>query len=378
MNIALLGHGVVGKGVSYILGKLKDKYHLPIKKILVKDEIECIDSRMTLNINDILEDETIDIVVECMGGIEPAHQYVLEALKKGKHVVTSNKKMLATYAEELLSVASKQGVNLLYEASCGGGIPWMENIHRIKRIDQIHNLSGIFNGTTNYILWRMQEASLSLEEALEEAKKLGYAERDASDDLLGFDVRYKVALSIMEAFNVIVDMDSIPTIGIENIQKEDIAFALDRGYVCKLIGKAELNGHLSASVLPVFLKKNHFLAAIERNDNALNCESSYLGKASFVGQGAGSLPTAHAIVQNIMDILEGRKIYRTMQKKEILLENEKKQYYIRCAKKEALKEYIQEEINEMSFLSKEMKLEEIVRLNQEIEDKKRFIAEVEK
>ena len=199
MKIGLLGHGVVGKGVSRICDASEI---LQIKRILVKDDWELTDPRCTQNVQEILDDPEIDVVVECMGGIEPARSFLMKALQNGKHIVTSNKKMLANCSKELFAEAKKNNVSIHYEATCGGGIPWMASLERILRIDPIDSFRGIFNGTTNYILSRMDEESLEFEPLLKEAQKLGYAEQNPSDDIDGMDVRYKVALSCMKAFKV--------------------------------------------------------------------------------------------------------------------------------------------------------------------------------
>jgi homoserine dehydrogenase len=258
MKIGLLGHGVVGSGVRKIIDRQlsEETKKLEIVKILVKSEAEMTDARMTLDADDILNDPSIDTVCECMGGLEPAHSFIKKALQEHKNAVTSNKKMLAAFAEELFFLAQENHVQLKYEAACGGGIPWIHELEHIQRIDEIHHFKGIFNGTSNYILTRMNNENKEFGAMIKEAQGLGYAERDPSDDIDGWDVRYKTVLSSMAAFHAIVDPEEIPTFGIRNIAKEEIAFCHEHGYVCKLIGSgADHDSFVSIFVRPCFVRR---------------------------------------------------------------------------------------------------------------------------
>lgn len=311
MQVGLLGHGVVGSGVRRIVdGMNADKTAcLCIKKILVKDESEMVEERMTQNVEDIILDPEIQLVVECMGGKEPARTFVARALENGKHVVTSNKKMLASFGNELFELAKKNGVKLLYEASVGGGIPWMAELRRIRRIDEIESFEGIFNGTTNYILSRMNAEGCGFDEMLAQAQLLGYAERDPSDDIDGYDVAYKTALSCLAAFDSFVNPEDIPVYGIRNITEKDMEYAGKHGCSIKLLGRGRQNdGILQCSVMPCFVPQGGTFAAVPLNYNAICSVSETLGKAVFTGQGAGSLPTAHAVVQDMIDIATGADI----------------------------------------------------------------------
>ena len=300
MKIGLLGHGVVGRGVTAILdGKYPD---LEITKILVKDLSEGNDPRYTLSAEEILNDPEIGMIVECMGGVQPAGSYVLQAMKQGKHAVTSNKKMLASLLEEILAASSEHHVQVRFEASCGGGIPWIHELEHIRRIDEITGFRGIMNGTTNYILSAMHENGTDFAEALKQAQKLGYAEQDPSDDIDGMDVRYKCCISLFAACGLVISPDLIPAFGIRHIHASDAAWAKQHDCVIKLIGEGSPQG---ACVMPRILKSNDPMSAVFSNQNRLETDSPTLGVAAFSGQGAGSLPTAHAVVQDILDIARG-------------------------------------------------------------------------
>ncbi len=380
MKIGLLGHGVVGGGVRAIIdeGATWEVRELEIAKILVKDESEMVDPRTTLHAEDILNDPSIEVVAECMGGLEPAHTLLKKALQKGKHVVTSNKKMLATYCEDLFETARENGVTVHYEASCGGGIPWMASLDRTRRVDDIDSFRGIFNGTTNYILSRMYSEGTDFEEMLKEAQELGYAERDPSDDIDGHDVRYKVSLSCVKAFDTLQNIQDIVTYGIRNIRKDDLDWAKANGYACKLIGTGAYRGDfISACVIPMFLKKDDVFANIPLNFNAIESRSKTLGPATFVGQGAGSLPTAHAVVQNLIDIWKNqdpeindksiRPIDNTLHTGV---------FYIRTKKIALFADIMDRRISEDAFLTRKISLVQADMAVKSAVDDTLFIAEV--
>ncbi|MBR4163034.1 MAG: homoserine dehydrogenase [Solobacterium sp.] len=373
MKIGLLGHGVVGKGVSRICDVSKT---LQVKRILVKDDWELTDPRCTQNVQDILGDPEIDVVVECMGGIEPARTFLMKAIQNHKHVVTSNKKMLANCCEDLFAEAEKNNVSIHYEATCGGGIPWMASLERILRIDPVDSFRGIFNGTTNYILSRMDLESLEFEPLLKEAQQLGYAEQNPSDDIDGMDVKYKVALSCMKAFGVIPVLDEIPTYGIRYIQKKDLDYAKSKGMTCKLIGTGiKKEGSIEASVLPVFLKKEDVLANTSMNFNAIESDSATLGKAVFTGQGAGSLPTAHAVVQDIYDIENKEAMEYPSLQEVTVINSAEKIFYLRSKQITDYADILDQQIDAETYLTKKISLDDLQKKIQE--DKEIFIAEVQ-
>ena len=380
MKVGLLGHGVVGSGVRKIIddGLTWEVRELEVTRILVKDASEITDPRMTLNADEVLNDPAIDVIAECMGGLEPAHSYVKKALENGKYVVTSNKKMLANYCNELFDIARKNNVTIHYEASCGGGIPWMASLDRTRRVDDIISFRGIFNGTTNYILERMSREGSSFADKLKEAQELGYAERDPSDDIDGHDVRFKVNLSCVKAFDTLQNIDDIITFGIRNIDKKDLQWCADNGYACKLLGNGEFHtDRICAFVIPTFLKKEDVFANIPLNFNAIESNSLTLGRAMFFGQGAGSLPTAHALVQNIVDIYKSQDP-EINDKFPVAIDNSLHEgvYYIRTARPDVFEACTDRMICEDTLITGRISLLEIARLAEKAADDKLFIAEV--
>ncbi|MBP3868588.1 MAG: homoserine dehydrogenase [Solobacterium sp.] len=380
MKIGLLGHGVVGSGVTAITDSCARKKvrRLEVTRILVKDESELTDPRCTLNVEEILQDPEIELVAECMGGLEPAHTMVSRALEAGKHVVTSNKKMFANYCEELFELAQENGVTIRYEASVGGGIPWMSNLTRIKRLESVLSFRGILNGTTNYILTRMEETGRDFEECLAEAQKLGYAEKNPTDDIEGYDVMYKAAITAMKAFNATPALDAIPMYGIANVSSVDLAWAAEKNCSLKLLACGSDDGKsISLWVMPVFLKKEDILANVSGNFNAIECNSETLGKASFIGQGAGSLPTAHAVVQDMLDVYVGQDTaLGEMESRTICNDNIHAQFYIRTENREFFRPVTREVLLSGAIITEVMPLSEIDRMIKESEDAALFAAMV--
>lgn len=381
MKIGLLGHGVVGSGVAEIIdsGRSAEVKDLRVEKMLVRTRQEVTEARITTEVSEILNDPEIEVIAECMGGLEPAHTYVKTALEHGKSVVSSNKKMLAAYYSELMEIAEKNHVMLRMEAAVGGGIPWMENLMRIRRIEPIDSFRGIFNGTTNYILSAMKEEQKEFDEMLKGAQAAGYAERNPGDDIDGFDVRYKVALTCAQAFDALVDPSDIPTFGIRNIHSEDLLHAEERNRTIKLIGWAEDHGDsVMAMVMPVFVKDSDYLSRIPCNLNGIESFSRTLGKAGFVGQGAGSLPTAHAVVQDLIDVSEGRKeVSRNLKKKTVNCGDRKGVYYIRTKQPEVFAEVVAEKLDQNCLITEQVEWKKLEGLLNQAEDPDLFLAEVQ-
>lgn len=314
MKIGLMGLGTVGTGVVHLInqnGKNIEKKigeKIEIKKILVKDpnkkRTPLAEGKITFDANDILEDEEIDVVVEVMGKEHPALEYIIKALKKGKHVVTANKEVIAVHGKELIKLATENKVSLLYEASVGGGIPIIRPLKQCLAANKIYEIKGILNGTTNYILTEMKEKGLDFEEALKEAQQKGYAEADPTDDVEGFDAARKLAILCTLAFNKFILPEKIYTKGIKSISKSDIKYAEELGYHVKLIAYAKIdeNERLEAWVHPVMIKKDNPLSSVNGVFNAILVDGNAVGEVMFYGQGAGMMPTASAVVADIMDV----------------------------------------------------------------------------
>ena len=380
MKIGLLGHGTVGSGVRKIVDEknTKEISQLEISKILVRYEKDITDNRMTVDIHDIVDDSEIDVVVECIGGDEPAFSYVKAALFNGKHVVTSNKKMLVNHLEELLELARTRGVSLKYEAACGGGIPWMSNLDRTKRIDDIESFRGIFNGTTNYILSKMSDEGSEFAVALKEAQACGYAEFDPSDDIDGMDTAYKVVLSSCKGFGVLANVGDIDIYGIRHISAKDIAYACEHGYVCKLIGSGvKSSSTVSGTVIPTFIPKQNIFATIPANFNAIESDSKTLSKMTYVGQGAGSYPTAHAVVQDLIDLVlhQDTEVSTGVS---ICVDNMSRvsSFYVRSENLNRMEEVIEERVDEDTCITKRMSFVELASVMKTLGDDAVFVAEV--
>lgn len=315
VKIALLGLGNVGQGVWKILNTNRKEimmncgYEIEVSKILVRDidkprGVEVPKEIMTRDIEDVFQDDDIKIVVELMGGSEPAKEYMLRAMKYKKHVVTANKLVLATQGEELFKTAEEEGVLFYYEASVCGGIPVIREINESLTANKIEKLVGIINGTTNYILTKMTLEGMGFEEALKEAQVKGYAEADPTSDVEGYDAAYKLAIMASLSFSTKVDLNSIYREGITNVSAIDIDYAKKFGYVIKLlaVGK-EANNKLELRVHPTMVPKDHPIANVNDSFNAIFIKGNAVGDLMLYGRGAGDLPTGSAVVGDIISIL---------------------------------------------------------------------------
>lgn len=274
-----------------------------------------VEGKITDKFEDIVEDEDISVIVEVMGGEEPALTYIREALKRGKNVVTANKEIISKYGKELLKISSANNVNLLFEASVGGGIPIIRPMKQCLSANEIVKIMGILNGTTNYILTQMTEKGESFKDALKEAQIEGYAESDPTDDIKGFDAARKTAILSSIGFNTRITPDQIYTEGIENINPVDIEYAREMGGVLKLIATCKKHeDNVEVSVTPVLLKNDHPLASVMGTFNAIMVEGNAVGRVMFYGLGAGKMPTASAVVADIMEAIKnknGTKVHCT-------------------------------------------------------------------
>ena len=307
MNIGLLGFGVVGGGVYDLCRERED---LSVKRVLVRRDIPEIADIATRDMEDILNDPDIDVVAEVMGGLHPAYEYVSAALKSGKHVVTANKALIAAYYTELTALAKENGVALRCTAAVGGGIPWLINLERVRRIDRICELGGIMNGTSNFIMDAMHAAPVSFPDILKKAQELGYAEADPSADIDGDDIRRKLTISANVAFDVKLCEEDIPMFGIRTVTDGDIAAFQSRGFVCKLLATAQRTEEgVCAFIEPTLVASCDLEAAVPKNFNLISYTGEKMGQQSYFGQGAGRYPTAGNVVQDCLDILGGKTAF---------------------------------------------------------------------
>jgi len=318
INIGILGFGYIARGVFSLIQQQKDylakkiKKNLNIKRIAEKDlkkmgvsSVKGLkDIKVSSNADDVLQDESIDIVVELIGGINPAYDYVYKALNSGKYVVTANKDLIANRGGELLAAAERNNVDILFEASVGGGIPIIGPLKSSLASNNISKIVGIVNGTTNYILTQMEKNNLSFNEALAKAQELGYAEKaNPSSDIEGYDAACKLAILASIAFNSRVTLNDVYREGITDISSDDIGNALDIGYRIKLLAIGiEENGQISVRVHPALIPTSHILASIEDTFNAVYVYGNYVGEIMSYGRGAGDRPTASSIVGDIIKI----------------------------------------------------------------------------
>lgn len=319
IKVGLLGLGTVGSGVYSILDKHKEAIKrkvgtsLVIEKILVNQ----IEKKRDININsdlltdkaeEILDNPNIDLIVELIGGEDPAYKYIIRAIKNGKAVVTANKLVIAKYDREILDLAAKKGVNVSFEGSVAGGIPVIRPLKQSFAANKIEKLYGILNGTTNYILTKMTKEEREFSKVLKEAQDLGFAERDPTSDISGADAAYKITILSSIAYETTIDLNNIYVEGVEGIKLEDIKIADELGYVIKLlaIAKSREDG-LDIRVHPAFISKAHPLALVNDVYNAIYLHGDAVGDVMSYGQGAGQMPTASAVVADI--IQAGREIY---------------------------------------------------------------------
>jgi homoserine dehydrogenase len=310
---AILGAGTVGTGVYKLCQSMKDDVisktgaELVVKKVLVRDldkDRDPIDRELlTDNWKDIIEDKDIEIVIELMGGTTPAKQYILEALEAGKQVVTANKDLLAEHGEEVMGMADKMHADLQFEAAVAGAIPIIRPLKQSMAGNNITEIIGIVNGTTNYILTKMTESGMNYKDALAKATELGYAEADPTADVEGYDAGRKMAIMSSIAFNSRVTFNQVYTEGITKITAEDIKYAKEFGYVIKLLGLARNTPDgIEVKVHPMLIDENHPLATVRDSFNAVFVHGEASDDTMFMGRGAGQMPTASAVMGDIIDV----------------------------------------------------------------------------
>ena len=329
MKIALLGFGVVGRGVYDIVANRDD---MQVKKVLCLEDINLPDAEAVKNIRDIVEDAEIDTVVEAMGGLHPAYEFVSAAIAAGKNVVTSNKALVCSFFDQLLPQAMEKGVMLRCTAAVGGGIGWLSELERARRVQKIMKVGGIMNGTCNYILDNMTRQGLPYDQVLKTAQQLGYAEANPSTDVDGIDTWHKVILSSNIAFGVSLDPATVPVTGISKITADDVAAFTAHGYTCKLISTGkQADGKYSAYVQPTLVGAGQPEAAVPSNFNLITLDGIYSGRMSFFGQGAGRYPTAYNVVQDCKDLLAGKGFYSPYGPKVAAVNDGELSFYVRGA-----------------------------------------------
>ena len=351
VKIALLGLGNVGRGVWMILNSNKEEimkrsgYEVEIAKILVRDKnkkrsVEVPDEIITTDFDEILEDDSIKIVVEVMGGMEPSKGYMLRCMDKKKHIVTANKMLIANAGDELFEKADEMGVMFQYEASVAGGIPIIKGIDESLTANKIEKLYGIVNGTTNYILSKMELEGADFDDVLKEALEKGYAEADPTSDIEAFDAQYKLAILASLAFGSKIDVDNIYREGITKIEAVDMKYAKEFKMGIKLLAIAkENNGKIELRVHPTMISKKHPLSNIYDSFNAVFIKGNAVGDLMFYGRGAGDLPTGSAVVGDIVTIVRNGVdaensnpvVKNNLWKREILsMEDIESKYYVRA------------------------------------------------
>lgn len=357
MKIAVLGYGTVGSGIVEVIRTnketIEEKAGMPITIKYILDLREFPgDPAAHLIVHDfetILRDPEIGIVAEAMGGVHPAFEFAKSCLESGKSYVTSNKELVACYGPQLLELARKNGVNFLFEASVGGGIPIIRPLKQCLTADEVQEITGILNGTTNFILTKMKEDGSSFDEALQEAQALGYAEKNPAADVEGSDACRKIAILASLALGRHVSYEEIPTEGVTKVTKEDMVYADKLGCVIKLLGTCQKQeGRIFARVAPMLISKKHPLAMVNDVFNAIFIKGNMVGDLMFYGRGAGKLPTASAVVGDIVDAAKhkGINVATSWNQEKVILKADdevKSTYFIRVrASEEQTADKVQE------------------------------------
>ncbi|MCI0485491.1 MAG: homoserine dehydrogenase [Blastocatellia bacterium] len=311
ITVGILGLGTVGTGVIKLLA---DDPRFRVKWVAVRDlskprAVDLSSIRVTDQPFEIVEDPEVEIVIEVAGGTSPIYELTRRAIEEGKHIVTANKEVIARHGSEIFEMANRHNVTVLFEAAVGGGIPLISTIQRGLQANQLSSVAGILNGTTNYILTAMQERGQSFEEALTQAQRLGFAEADPANDVEGYDVAYKITILASLAFGRFVDADSVYRQGITRIIDTDIQTAREFGYRIKMIGLARRGeGCLDVRAHPMLVPVHHLLGSVEGANNAIFISGSAVGEVMLVGPGAGEMPTASAVVGDLINLASALRL----------------------------------------------------------------------
>ena len=347
IGVSLLGAGNVGAGVIAALRAGAERYAaqagrpLELRRVLVRDSSRPRDgvsaTQLTAEIDDVLGDADTHIVIELMGGEQPADDYVARALASGRHVVTANKEVMAKSGAELLALAAEHDVRLLYEASVGGGIPIISPLSRDLLANEITAVTAIINGTTNFMLTAMAQHGTDYAGVLAEAQRLGYAEPDPTADVEGIDAAYKLAILCGLAFHVVVAPDDVTRRGITSLTARDFRYADELGYAIKLLATGRLmNGELAAAVQPTLVPHGEPLAKVDGVLNAVQIEGDLIGRVVFEGPGAGAMPTASAVLADVLDVardlVAGRRAPEMVPRRRVAVRppaQQQSRYYVR-------------------------------------------------
>jgi len=341
IKIGIIGFGTVGRGVYELVNRnsrtiySKSGIEIQIRAVCDLEAsrlAHCAGIKTTDRWQDITEDDEIDITVELIGGIHPAKDIILDSLQRGKNVVTANKKLIAEQGAEILEAISQTGGSIGFEAAVGGGIPCIMALQKGLVGNNIRSITGILNGTTNYILSRMEDSSVSFEDALKDAQRLGFAEADPTFDVEGYDAGHKISIMAMLSYGRSIEFQDIPIEGISQISPVDITCARDMGYTIKLLGIAKnSNGSLDIRVHPTMIPQEHPLASVRYEFNSIMLDGDMTGPVVLNGRGAGSSATASAIVSDIIQLSESPSFHGRFIGRANLMSPEERisRYYIR-------------------------------------------------
>src|SRR5215813_5009342 len=311
ITVGLIGLGTVGTGVAKLLQR-DPRFRLKWTAVRDKAKLRDVDLagiRLTAQPEEIVNDPEVEIVIEVAGGVEGIYELIKSAVQHGKHVVTANKEVIAKHGSEIFDLAHKNNVTVLFEAAVGGGIPLISTLQRGLQANEISSVAGILNGTTNYILTSMEARGRSFQDALADAQRLGFAEADPTNDVEAFDVAYKITILASLAFGKFVNSEAVHREGITRITDLDIAMAQEFGYRIKLIGLARRGeGCLDVRAHPMLVPVHHLLASVEGANNAIFISGSAVGEIMLVGPGAGQMPTASAIVGDLINLASALKL----------------------------------------------------------------------
>jgi homoserine dehydrogenase len=348
IKIGLLGLGTVGQGVYEIISQKKcstvDGDALCISKVLVRNKnkkraVDIPAGMLTDRFEDILNDDSVSVIVSVLGGTEPELTYIRRALMRGKHVVTANKEIISKHIAELLSLARENGAILMFEAAVGGGIPIISSLIDILKTNRITRINGILNGTTNYILTKITREKRPFEEVLKEAQAIGFAEADPNADIDGYDIMRKICILSSIAFKTVIREDQVHMRGIGNVTYDDIRMADEYGYIIKYLAKGVLiDNRFSVSVTPALIKKTSVISNVNEENNIILLSGDIIGELCFIGKGAGKNATANAVVSDVLKVTAHDENYAKLRFDAVLessgIEDITNEYYIRVSVKD--------------------------------------------